>query len=79
VNPVEAAAEARRTGSALRETNAIRRRLDRLVGTGADLPPSSRRLLDEAVIAVERLAHDLARHQRTDQRRLADALRRGHS
>ena len=78
MNPVEAAAEVRRTTSALRETNAIRRRLDRLVTTGAELPPSSKRLLDEAVIALERLAHDLARHQRTDQRRLADALRRGH-
>jgi hypothetical protein len=79
MNPVEAAAEVRRTASALREANAIRRRLERLVATGADLPPSSKRLLDEAVIAVERLAHDLARHQRTEQRRLAEAVRRGHA
>lgn len=79
MNPVETAAEVRRTSSALRDTNTIRRRLDRLASTGADLPPSSKRLLDEAVVALERLAHDLARHQRTEQRRLADALRRGHS
>jgi hypothetical protein len=79
VNPVEAAAEVRRTTSALREANAIRRKLDRLAATGAELPPSSKRLLEEAVIALERLAHDLARHQRTEQRRLADTLRRGHS
>ena len=78
MNPVEAAAEVRRTTSALREANAIRRRLERLAASGTELPPSSKRLLEETVVAVERLAHDLARHQRTEQRRLAEALRRGH-
>jgi hypothetical protein len=77
MDTVGAAAEIRRAGAVLRDAQAVRRRLEKLAATATDLPPSSKRLLAEAVIAVQRLADDLARHQRVEPRRLQNALRAG--
>jgi hypothetical protein len=71
-----AAAEIRRAAAVLREAQAVRRRLEKLAATAPDVPPSSKRLLDEALVAVQRLADDLARHQRVEQRQLAATLHR---
>jgi hypothetical protein len=59
----------------LREAQAVRRRLEKLATLATDAPPSSKRLLDEALVAVQRLADDLARHQRVEKQRLRNALR----
>ena len=75
MNPAGAAAEIRRGAALLREAQAVRRRLEKLTALATDAPPSSKRLLDEAVVAVQRLADDLARHQRLEQRRPHNALR----
>jgi hypothetical protein len=77
MNPEGAAAEIRRASALLRETLAVRRRLEKLVTLATDAPPSSKRLLDEALVAVQRLADDLARHQRVEKQRLQNALRAG--
>jgi hypothetical protein len=74
VNPAGAAAEIRRAAALLREAQALRRRLEKLTLLASDAPPSSKRLLDEALVAVQRLADDLARHQHIEQRRLQQAL-----
>jgi len=76
MNPVGAATEIRRSAALLREAQAVRRRLEKLTVLAAEAPPSSKRLLDEALIAVQRLADDLARHQRVVQRRLQQTLSR---
>jgi ribosomal protein L17 len=70
-----AAAEIRRAAALLREAQAVRRRLEKLATLATEAPLSSRRLLDEALVAVQRLADDLARHQRTETRRVQHALR----
>lgn len=72
-----AAADIRRSGALVREAHAVRRRLEKLTTLASDAPPSSKRLLDEALVAVQRLADDLARHQRVEQRRLQSTLRAG--
>jgi hypothetical protein len=72
-----AAAEIRRAAALLREAQSVRRRLEKLAPLAADAPPSSKRLLDEALVAVQRLTDDVARHQRVEQRRLQNALRGG--
>ena len=72
-----AAEEIRRAGALLREAQAVRRRLEKVASLATDAPPSSRRLLDEALVAVQRLADDLARHQRVEKQRLQNALRSG--
>lgn len=72
-----AAADIRRSGALVREAQAVRRRLEKLSALAMDAPPSSKRLLDEALVAVQRFADDLARHQRVEQRRLQNALRGG--
>jgi hypothetical protein len=72
-----AAAEIRRAAALLREAQAVRRRLEKLATLATDAPPSSKRLLDEALVAVRRLADDLARHQRVEQARLQNTLRAG--
>lgn len=75
MNPEGAAAEIRRSAALLRETQAVRRRLEKLSLLATDAPPSSKRLLEEALVAAQRLADDLARHQRVEQRRLQSLLR----
>ncbi len=70
-----AAAEIRRSAARLREAQAVRRRLEKLAALATDAPLSSKRLLDEALVAVQRLADDLARHQRVETRRLQNTLR----
>ena len=77
MNPAGAAAEIHRRAALLREAQAVRRPLEKLAALATDAPPSSKRLLDEAVVAVQRLADDLARHQRVEQRRLTNTLRAG--
>ena len=77
MNPEGAAAEIRRAAAVLREAQTVRRRLEKLASIATDAPPSSKRLLDEALVAVQRLTDDLARHQRIEQRRLQDTLRAG--
>jgi hypothetical protein len=74
--PAGAATEIRRAAALLREAQAIRRRLERLTAIATDAPPSSQRLLADSLDTVQRLVDDLARHQRGEQRRLQDALRR---
>jgi len=74
MNPTGAATEMRRTAALLREAQAVRRRLEKLTLLATDAPPSSKRLLDEALVAVQRVTDDLARHQRVEQRRLKQAL-----
>jgi len=76
-DPGGASAEIRRAAALLRETQAIRRRLEKLTTLATDAPASSKRLLDEALTTVQRLADDLARHQRVEQRRLHNVLRAG--
>jgi hypothetical protein len=71
-----AAGDIRRAAALLREAQAVRRRLEKLATLATDAPPSSKRLLDEALVAVQRLADDLARHQRVEQRRLQQTLSR---
>ena len=70
-----AAAEIRRAAALLREVQAVRRRLEKLAVAATEAPPSSKRLCDEALVAVQRLVDDLARHQRVEQRRLQNTLR----
>ena len=77
VSTQAAAAEVRRAAALLREARAVRRRLEKLAALATEAPPSSKRLLDEALVAVQRLADDLARHQRVEQQRLRNALRSG--
>jgi hypothetical protein len=72
-----AAAEIRRAAAVLREAQTVRRRLEKLVAIATEAPPSSKRLLDEALVAVQRLTDDLARHQRVEKQRLQNALRSG--
>ena len=54
-NPAGAAAEIRRSAALLRDAQAVRRRLEKLAAIATDAPSSSQRLLDEALIAVQRL------------------------
>jgi hypothetical protein len=72
-----AAAEIRRAAAPLREAQTVRRRLEKLATLATDAPPSSKRLLDEALVALQGLTDDLARQQRVEQRRLQNALRSG--
>ena len=60
----------------MREARSVLRRLDRLSTTATDAEPDTRRLLDEAVAAVERLTGELALQQQRDRRRLQEAVRR---
>ena len=62
MNPAGAATDIRRAAALLREAHAVRRRLEKLALLATDAAPSSKRLLDEALVAVQRLADDLARH-----------------
>jgi hypothetical protein len=70
-----AAAEIRRAAAFLREAQAVRRPLEKLAAIATDARPSSTRLLDDALVAVQRLTDDLARHQSVEQRRLQNTLR----
>jgi hypothetical protein len=76
VDAAGAAAEVRRAAAVVREAQAVRRRLEKLAATAPDIVPSSKLLLDEALVCVQRLADDLAHHQRSQQRRLDGGLRR---
>lgn len=60
MNPAGAGAEIRRAAALLREAQAVRRRLEKLATLATDAPPSSKRLLDEALVALQRLTDDLA-------------------
>jgi hypothetical protein len=73
-DPADPAAAARRTDVLMREARSVLRRLDKLSTTAAE--PATRRLLDEAVAAVERLTEELAHQQHVDRRRLQEAVRR---
>jgi hypothetical protein len=77
MDTVGAAEEIRRAAAVLREAHAVRRRLEKLATTATDLPPSSKLRLHDALSAVQRLADDLARHQRVEQRHIENALRSG--
>jgi hypothetical protein len=66
----------RRSAAAVRDAQAVRRRLERLAAGAPDIPASSQRLLEEALVCLERLAGDLAYHHRSEQRRLQETLRR---
>jgi hypothetical protein len=70
-----AAAEIRRAAALLREAWAVRRRLEKVATMATDAPLSSKRLLDEALVVLQRVTDDLARHQRVEQRRLQNAVR----
>jgi hypothetical protein len=75
-DPADPAAAARRTDVLMREARSVLRRLDKLSTTAAEAEPATRRLLDEAVAAVERLTEELAHQQHVDRRRLQEAIRR---
>jgi hypothetical protein len=75
MNPEGAAAEIRRASALLCETQAVRRRLAKVVTLATDAPPSSKRLVDEALVVMQSLADDLAHHHRVEQRRLQNAVR----
>jgi len=64
----ELLAAIRRTDMLMRETRSVLRRLDRLNGAAAEAEPAVRRLLDEAVAAVERLTEELAHQQQVLRR-----------
>ena len=66
--PEELLAAVRRTDMLMREARSVLRRLDRLGGAAAEAEPSVRRLLDEAVAAVERLTEELAHQQQVLRR-----------
>jgi len=72
-----AAEEIRRAAALLGEAQAVRRRLEKPAAVASDAPPSSKRLLDEALVALQRLTDDLVRHQRVEQRRIENVLRAG--
>ena len=55
------AADIRRSRALLLEAQAVRRRLEKLTTLASEAPPSLKRLLDEALVAVQRRADDLAR------------------
>jgi hypothetical protein len=67
-DPADLLAAIRRTDMLMREARSAMRRLDRLTASAADAEPSVRRLLDEAVAAVERLTEELARQQQALRR-----------
>lgn len=71
-----AAWDVRRSAAAVRDAQSVRRRLQRLAAGVPDAPPSSQRLLEEALVCLERLSDDLAYHHRSGQRRLQEAIRR---
>ena len=71
----DAARVVRRSAAAVRDAQAVRRRLERLAD-GAEVPGSSQRLLEDALLCVQRLTDDLAYHHRSEQRRLQESLRR---
>jgi hypothetical protein len=77
VTTQSAAADIRLAATLLREAQAVRRRLEKLATLATDAPPSSKRLLDEALVALQPVTDDLARDQRVEQRRLQSALRAG--
>jgi hypothetical protein len=68
--------DVRRSAAAVRDVHAVRRRLQRLAASVPDAPPSSQRLLEEALVCLDRLADDLAYHHRSEQRRLQESIRR---
>jgi predicted nucleic acid-binding Zn-ribbon protein len=58
----------RRTDMLMREARSVLRRLDKLTAGATEAEPSVRRLLDEAVAAVERLTEELAHQQQVLRR-----------
>jgi predicted nucleic acid-binding Zn-ribbon protein len=67
-DPADLLAAVRRTDMLMREARSVLRRLDKLSGAAADAEPAVRRLLDEAVAAVERLTEELAHQQQVLRR-----------
>ena len=74
-DPADLLAAIRRTDMLTREARSALRRLDRLTASAADAEPSVRRLLDEAVAAVERLTEELAHQQQVLRHRPAQQAR----
>ena len=68
-DPADLLAAVRRTDMLMREARSALRRLDRLSAAAADAEPAIRRLLDEAVAAIERLTEELAHQQQVLRRR----------
>jgi hypothetical protein len=68
-DPADLLAAVRRTDMLMREARSALRRLDRLTASATDAEPSVRRLLDEAVAAIERLTEELAHQQQVLRRR----------
>ncbi len=68
-DPADLLVAVRRTDMLMREARSTLRRLDRLTASAAEAEPSVRRLLDEAIAAVERLTEELAHQQQVLRRR----------
>ena len=67
-DPTELLVAVRRTDMLMREARSVLRRLDRLSTGAAEAEPAIRRLLDEALAAVERLTEELAHQQQVLRR-----------
>jgi hypothetical protein len=68
-DPADLLTAVRRTDMLMREARSTLRRLDRLTASAAEAEPSVRRLLEEAIAAVERLTEELAHQQQVLRRR----------
>ncbi|HEY2702491.1 MAG TPA: hypothetical protein VGL20_02265 [Candidatus Dormibacteraeota bacterium] len=68
-DPADLLSAVRRTDMLMREARSTLRRLDRLTASAAEAEPSVRRLLEEAIAAVERLTEELAHQQQVLRRR----------
>jgi ABC-type transporter Mla subunit MlaD len=80
IDPMEAAAGAKRAATVLREARALRRRFDKLADAANTLgrtDPTTARLLREVGDALNHLVAHLAHEERDQHRRVAQALRRG--
>jgi hypothetical protein len=75
VDPIAAAASAKRTASLLREARSVLRRLDSLLATARADGDSSAPRVAEARDTVERLVTELTFREHTEQRRARQAIR----
>ena len=75
-DPIDAAAAAKRTAILLRDARSLLRRADKLAAAAVDLEAPGPQLIADARAAIERVVDYLARHQRVQQKKAQDALRR---
>jgi len=76
VDPLAAAADAKRTAMLLRDARAVLRRLDVLAATAIAVDDPAILLIAEARDTVERLVTQLGRRGQVQQRQAREAVRR---